>query len=180
MHDWPWESTAHSVDAAGRIRGWQAIDVVTIGGHRLARMPRNDLFYNRCQPALWSIDDYIELTGAAAGAGIDDPWRFETFLLPDQPDHFVSGYRWPSRKQGYRRHGKVYLRALYRMAMPGGQELRDELLGERFPRLAPSLRGAFGDLLGLWGRLRGVPHRVEQPGRAGRRTSWRNSRREIL
>jgi hypothetical protein len=177
MHDWPWQSTACSIDADGRIRGWQTIDVVSIRGHRMARMARNDLFFNRCQPALWSIDDYIELTAAAVRAGIDDPWRFETFLPPGQPDHFVSEYRWPSRKSGYRRNGKVYLRALYLMAMPGGFELRDELLRERFPRLPPRLRRGLGDLLGLWGRLRaGLSQRGVRPARSSRGTAARRDR----
>jgi hypothetical protein len=161
-HEWPWSSTEHSYEPDGRIRGWAAIDVVTLEGYRLARMPRNDLHYNRCQPALWRIDDYVALLGDAVRKGVADPWTFETFAMPGQPEHYVSEYQWPSRRCGYRRLGRVDLRALYSMKMPEGKRLRDELLRERFPALSDRARAATGALFWHWGRLLRIPQRFER------------------
>jgi hypothetical protein len=168
-HEWPWGSTEHRFEPEGRVRGWPEIDVVTLEGYRLARMPRNDLHYNRCQPALWKIDDYIALLREAVRSGVEDPWSFETFAMPGQPEHYVSEYQWPSRRCGYRRRGKVDLRALYSMKMPEGKRLRDELLRERFPALSDRARVAMGALLWQWGRLRRIPQRFERRQRAVQR-----------
>jgi hypothetical protein len=153
--EWPWRQAAYRTDADGRIRGWRQIDIVTVDGHALARVPRDSLFYNQCQPALWKLDYYTALVAAALRCGITDPWAFEKFVLADQPAHYVAPYRWPSRSSGYRRRGQVYWRALYAMKMPEGRELRDALLAERFPSLDRSVRGALGACFGLWGHLRG-------------------------
>jgi hypothetical protein len=168
-HEWPWEGAAFRVLPDGRTQGWRPTDFVTLDGWCLARLPPNDLHYNRCQPALWKIDDYLAVVAAAARAGVADPWSFETFAIPGQPEHFVSQYQWPSRRCGYRRRGRVDLRALYSMKMPEGRRLRDELLRERFPALSEPARAAIGELLRRWGLLRRVPQRYERRRRAVQR-----------
>jgi hypothetical protein len=141
---------------------WRGSEITTVGRHRLARLPRDFRFYNQCQPAIWKIDDYIAVLAAAVKAGVEDPWAFERFSVPDQREHYVSDYKWPSRHCGYRRGGKVYLRALYTMKVPEGKPLRDALLAERFPRLPRLVRAGFGSALGLLGRLRGLPQGLDQ------------------
>lgn len=158
---WPWRSTEHRLDAEGRVIGWRRIDVVTVGGRRLARMPRDFFRYNQCQPAIWKLDYLASLLTEAARRGIGDPWAFERFSLPDQPPHYVSEYRWPSRHSGYRRRGRVYVRALYSMKLPEGRALRDALLRERFPASPAPLQHAVGAGLRLWGRIRRMPERFE-------------------
>jgi hypothetical protein len=162
-YEWEWRSAEPGVDPAGRIVGRPRIDVVSVGGHRLARMPRDSVYYNQCQPAIWDLDYLASLLAEAARRGVGDPWAFERFSRPDQPPHYVSEYRWPSRHCGYRRRGRVYLRALYTMKLPEGRALRDELLRERFPGASPSLRRAFGEGFRLWGRVRRMPERFERP-----------------
>ena len=155
-YDWPWPASDD--------------EVLSIGGQRLARMPADYRFYNQCQPAVWKLDDYALLVEAAVRQGIEDPWSFEAFRLPDQPPHYVAPYRWPSRHCGYRRRGKVYLRSLYAIEMPAGRELRDALLEERFGSLPAPLRRALGGAFQLWGRLRRMPGRsvaAASPERAG-------------
>jgi hypothetical protein len=49
------------------------------------------------------------------------------------------------------------------MKMPEGQELREEILKEAFPRLSPRSRRLVGDAFHLWGRLRGISNRYERP-----------------
>lgn len=159
---WPWTTTRHHFDADGRIVGWRRKEVVSIGGQRMAVMPPDYFRYNQVQPAIWRVDYLESLLGEAMRRGIEDPWAFERFCMPGQPHHYVADYRWPSRHCGYRRGGRVYLRALYAMKMPEGKELRDELLDERFPRLSPALRRVLGAAFGLWGRLRNVPARFER------------------
>jgi hypothetical protein len=138
------------------------VEFVCLGGQRLAKLPRDFRCYNQCQPAIWNLDYYAALLAAAARRGIEDPWAFERFVLPGQPQHYVSEYRWPSRHCGYRRRGRVYLRALYSMKLPEGGALRDALLGERFPRVPAPVRRALGAGLSLWGRLRRVGRRFER------------------
>jgi hypothetical protein len=138
---------------------WPWRDVVTVGGLHLARVPRDFPCYNQCQPAVWSLDYYASLLAEAVRRGIADPWTFERFALPDQPVHYVSDYRWPSRHCGYRRRGRVYLRALYSMKLPESEALRDALLRERFAEAPAPLRGALGEGFRLWGRLLGMPER---------------------
>jgi hypothetical protein len=151
---WPPLQRAPRPGAERRVRGWREADMVTVGGHRLARLPRSFAFYNQCQPALWNAGYYASLLAAAVASGVRDPWEFERFALADQPPHYVSDYPWPSRHCGYRRRGKVYLRALYAIGMPEGRALRDELVRERFPRLPPPAHRALGACFGLWGALR--------------------------
>jgi hypothetical protein len=165
---WPWNDTNYRLEPGGRIRGWRKIDVVTIRGHRLARMPHDYLFYNQCQPAIWKLDYYIGIVRDAVRRGIEDPWAFERHFLPNQPQHYVADYRWPSRMSGYRREGKIYLRALYSMKMPEGQELREEILKEAFPRLSPGLRRLVANAFRLWGGLRGISTRYERPDASAR------------
>lgn len=153
---WPWGDTNYRLDPQGRVIGWRKIDVVTLRGHRLARMPSDYFRYNQAQPAIWRLDYYIDLLREVVNLGIKDPWRFEAYSRPNQPQHYVSEYRWPSRMSGYRREGKIYLRALYSMKMPEGRELQDELLKEVFPHLSPRSRRLVGDAFLLWGRLRGI------------------------
>lgn len=156
---WPWGDTNYRLDPQGRVIGWRKIDVVTLRGHRLARMPSDYFRYNQAQPAIWRLDYYIDLLREVVNLGIKDPWRFEAYSRPNQPQHYVSEYRWPSRMSGYRREGKIYLRALYSMKMPEGRELQDELLKEVFPHLSPRSRRLVGDAFLLWGRLRGITTR---------------------
>ena len=151
---WPAPGEEPRPDAAGRVRAWRESDVVTVGGHRMARLPRSFALYNQCQPALWDAGYYASLLTAAVARGVEDPWAFEELALTDQPQHYVSEYRWPSRHCGYRRRGKVYLRALYVMKMPEGRALRDELLRERFPWLPRPACDALGAGFTLWGSLR--------------------------
>lgn len=137
-------------------------DLVTFGGRRLARLPRDFPCYNQCQPAIWDLEYYASLLAEAERRGIADPWQFERFSMPGQPPHYVSEYRWPSRHCGYRRHGRVYLRALYSIRLPEGRALRDALMRERFPALPGPLRGALGEGFRLWGRLHGIPGRSDR------------------
>ena len=120
-------------------------------GRQLARVPREFGYYNQCQPAIWKLDYYASLLTEAVRRGIVDPWTFERFSLPDQPQHYVSEYTWPSRHCGFRRRGRVYLRALYSMKLPEGKALHDELLRERFPRVPLFLRQVIGQVFALWG-----------------------------
>jgi len=161
-YDWPWRSTEHRIDAEGRVSGWRRIDIVSVGGRRLARMPSDFVCYNQCQPAIWNLDYLAALLTEAARRGVDDPWAFERFSMPDQPPHYVSEYRWPSRHCGYRRRGRVYLRALYTMKLPEGRALRDALLRERFSGAPASLRRALGEGFRLWGRVRRMPECFER------------------
>ena len=161
-YEWPWPGRERRVDPDGRVAG-SRIDVVSVGGRRLARMPRDYAYYNQCQPAIWNLDYLASLLAEAAERGVHDPWAFERFSLPDQPQHYVSEYLWPSRHCGYRRRGRVYLRALYTMKLPEGRALRDALLRERFPGAPASLRRALGEGFRLWGRVRRMPERFERP-----------------
>ena len=151
---WPAPNGEPRPDPEGRTLGWRASDVVTVGGHRMARLPRSFACYNQCQPALWKADYLASLLSEAVANGVEDPWALERFALADQPQHYVSEYRWPSRHCGYRRRGKVYLRALYVIKMPEGRALRDELVRERFPRLPRPAQRALGAGFELWGSLR--------------------------
>ncbi len=143
-------------------------DPATAGGRRLARLPRDYRCYNQCQPAIWDLGYYASLLTEAVRRGIEDPWAFERFSLPGQPPHYVSDYRWPSRHCGYRRRGRIYLRALYSMKLPESRLLHDALLRERFPRLSAPLRHALGEAFRLWGRLRRIPERSARRRRSGR------------
>jgi len=153
-YGWPTLNGRPRADIRGRLRGWGASDVVTVAGHRMARLPRSFALYNQCQPALWKADYYASLLAEAEAGGVADPWAFERFTVVHQPQHYVSAYRWPSRHCGYRRRGRVYLRALYVLKMPEGRALRDELVRERFPRLPRLAQRALGAAFGLWGNLR--------------------------
>lgn len=161
---WPWDHTDDRLDHEGRLLAWRQIDIVTLRGHRLARMPTEFFRYNQCQPAIWNLDYYIDLVGEAVQRGIEDPWKFEAYWRPNQPQHYVAEYPWSSRMSGYRRDGKIYLRALYSMKLPEGRELREELLKEAFPRLSPRLRRLVGAAFSSWGRLRRVAARFEPTG----------------
>ena len=159
--EWPWDNTRYRLDPDNRVIGWRKIDYVTVRGRRLARMPADFFRYNMCQPSVWKIDYHLELLQEAIHRGITDPWRFEAFVMPSQPQHYVADYRWPSRMSGYRREGKIYWRALYTIKLPEGQELLDELLRERFPRLPRFLRVWLRETLHAWGRLRRISSRYE-------------------
>lgn len=153
-YGWPSLNGEPRPDAEGRLHGWRTTDVVTVGGHRMARLPRSFTCYNQCQPALWNAGYLASVLTEAVASGVGDPWALERFTLADQPQHYVSEYRWPSRHCGYRRRGKVYLRALYVIKMPEGSALRDELVRERFPRLPRPAQRALGVGFELWGNLR--------------------------
>jgi hypothetical protein len=159
---WPWHDTSHRLDSQGRVTGWRQIDVVTLRGHRLARVPADYFRYNQCQPAIWKLDYYVDLVREAVSLGIETPWQFEAYSRPNQPQHYVSEYRWPSRMSGFRREGRIYLRALYPMKMPEGRELLEELLKEAFPRLSPACRRLVGEAFLFWGRLRGGASEFER------------------
>jgi len=137
-------------------------EVLSVDRRQLARVPREFGFYNQCQPAIWKLGYYASLLTEAVRRGIADPWTFERFSLPDQPQHYVSDYTWPSRHCGFRRRGRVYLRALYSMKLPEGKALHDELLRERFPRVPPFLRQVIGQAFALWGWVRRMPARFER------------------
>jgi hypothetical protein len=153
-YGWPSPNGEPQPDVEGRRRGWRTSDVVTVDGHRMALLPRSFAYYNQCQPALWNADYYASLLTEAVASGVGDPWALERFALAQQPQHYVSEYRWPSRHCGYRRRGRVYLRALYVITMPEGRALRDELVRERFPRLPRPAQRALGAGFELWGDLR--------------------------
>lgn len=152
-----------------------AAEIVSVGGQRLARMPRDYRCYNQCQPAVWDLEYYASLLAEAARRGIEDPWTFERFALPGQPQHYLAEYRWPSRHCGYRRRGRIYLRALYSMKMPESRALHDALLRERFPALPAALRRPLGEGFRLWGTLRRTPERHRRPSTAAAGSPFRGT-----
>jgi len=167
-YDWPWESTDYRLDEDGRVIGWREIDIVAIRGHRMARMPRDFFRYNQCQPAIWNLDYYIEVVKGAVRRGISDPWRFEAYVMPDQPQHYVSEYKWPSWSNGYLDQGKIDWRAVRLMKMPEARVLRNELLREHFKGvpLKPDLLYVLGECVRYSEQLRALPGRIAR--RVGR------------
>jgi hypothetical protein len=161
-YEWPWTSTRHWFDETGRLVGWPKIDVVTFGGHTMARVPKNFFRYNQCQPAIWNLDYYISLVETAIAEGAHDPWQFEEWTRPDQPQHYVSSYKWPSWSNGYLDKGHVDWKAVRMMQMPESQALRDALLHEYFPNVAlpTGMLFALGESVYLATRLKTVPGRL--------------------
>jgi hypothetical protein len=133
--DWPWNITSYRLDENGRVIGWRAIDIATFSSHRMARMPKDFFRYNQCQPAIWNIDYYMDVVSEACRRGIRDPWEFESYVMPGQPQHYVCEYKWPSWSNGYLDRGKVDWRAVRLMKMPEARGLRAELLKEHFPNI---------------------------------------------
>ena len=168
---WPWDSTTDRVDDEGRIIGWRAIDIATIRGHRFARVPKDFFRYNQAQPALWHVGYYIEIVEEALRRGLTNPWQFESYIKPDQAQHYVSEYKWPSWSNGYLDQGKIDWRAIRMMKLPEAKRLRDTLLRERFPGVP--LPG--GALFALGETLRHAERLFSLPGRAARRVQRRVS-----
>jgi len=148
-YEWPWQSTRHWIDEEGRVIGWRRIDVTRFRGHRMARMPLDFFRYNQCQPAIWNLDYYIGIVREAVRRGIGDPWKFEAYTMPEQAQHYVSEYRWPSWENGYLSSGRIDWRAVRLMKMPEARWLRDELVRERFDGvpLTPTMLYAVGECL---------------------------------
>jgi hypothetical protein len=148
-YDWPWNSTNYRLDVDGRVIGWRKIDITTFSGHRMARVPKDYFRYNQCQPAIWNIDYYTDVVAEAVRRGIHDPWEFESYVMPSQPQHYVSEYKWPSWYNGYLDHGKVDWRAVRLMKMPEARGLRAQLLKEYFPNIpiGPELLYVIGECL---------------------------------
>jgi hypothetical protein len=161
-YDWPWNSTNYRLDENGRVIGWRAIDVATFSGHRMARVPKDFFRYNQCQPAIWNIDYYIEVVAEAVRRAIYDPWEFESYVMPNQPQHYVSEYKWPSWSNGYLERGKIDWRAMRLMKMPEARGLRAQLLKEHFPNMpvSPELLYVIGECLYHSRRLKTVPGRL--------------------
>ncbi len=113
-YEWPWAITAErSVDDRGRTMTWNAIDVLEMNGCRFARVPKEFFRYNQCQPGIWEIDYYLSVCDRALELGIDDPWGFESMRLPNQPQHYVSEYAWPSVHHGFMAGGRVNAEAIH-------------------------------------------------------------------
>jgi len=113
-YEWPWATTAErSVDDRGRTMTWNAIDVLEMNGCRFARVPKEFFRYNQCQPGIWEIDYYLSVCDRALELGIDDPWGFESMRLPNQPQHYVSEYAWPSVHHGFMARGRVNAEAIH-------------------------------------------------------------------
>ena len=161
-YDWPWNSTNYRLDETGRVIGWRMIDIATFGSHRMARVPKDFFRYNQCQPAIWSINYYIEVLAEAVRRGIHNPWEFESYVMPNQPQHYVSEYKWPSWSNGYLARGKLDWRAVRLMKMPEARGLMSQLLKEHFPnmRISPELLFVIGECLYHSQRLKTVPGRL--------------------
>jgi hypothetical protein len=161
-YDWPWNHTNYGLDDNGRVIGWRAIDIATFGSHRMARMPKDFFRYNQCQPAIWNIDYYIDVVAEACRRGIRDPWEFESYVMPNQPQHYVSEYKWPSWTNGYLYRGKVDWRAVRLMKMPEARGLRTQLLKEYFPNMPtnPELAYVIGECVYHLRRLKSALGRL--------------------
>jgi hypothetical protein len=113
-YEWPWTITAeNSVDELGRTKTWRTIDVLESNRCRFARVPKAFFRYNQCQPALWETDYYLSVCNRMLELGIDDPWEFESMLLPGQPQHYVSEYAWPSVQHGFMAKGRINAEAIH-------------------------------------------------------------------
>lgn len=161
-YNWPWQSTDNRLDEEKRIIGWRQIDVIEVHGHRFARMPKDFFRYNQCQPAIWYLDYYIEVVQEAIRKGIHDPWRFEAYIMPSQPQHYVSEYKWPSWPNGYLDRGMIDWRAIRLMKMPEARLLRDMLVREHYQGapLTPGLLYALGECRHYWDVLVGLSLRI--------------------
>jgi hypothetical protein len=132
-YEWPWTITAeNSLDDLGRTKTWSTIDVLETNRCRFARVPKAFFRYNQCQPAIWEMDYYLSVCNRMLDLGIDDPWEFESMLLPDQPQHYVSEYAWPSVQHGFMEKGRINAEAIHfvRGDSPSMKNLRMFLVQE--------------------------------------------------
>jgi hypothetical protein len=129
-YQWPWTSTEQIDYPDGMIRTWRTIEVVSLNGCEMARVPVNFFRYFQLQPSFWDLDYLIEICRVAVENRCFDPWSFESLSYGKSRQHYVSRYAWPSVHHGFLAHGKVNLEAIDFIQMPQGREFRSLLLRE--------------------------------------------------
>jgi len=127
-YQWPWTTTEHVDYPDGMIRTWRNIDVTSLNGCKLAKVPMNFFRYFQLQPSFWDLDYLIMICREAFEQRCFDPWSFESLSYNKRRQHYVSSYAWPCVHHGFLMRGRVNPEAINFIQMPQGREFRSFLL----------------------------------------------------